>query len=529
MDIKRFSGLMRAAIFVVLAVSPSAGLATDRILKPEDLTRLGNTGPWIAQSAAGFEANPNLPVVDPAETGSEARLLRTLVEQGKSQGFGGILYDNRDRGHSILPRGLFPNLTFLRYDPRIAAQSMDIGLADRILIPNLVVGNSSTALTTGVAPRSLPRLAMTMPGGPALAARNYAINSIYIYPEHRDHDAIDEFPANWPYMIVSQGSSYSDRPFMAAVAMTLAAFSPETRAALLREGLMAPTVQMILRRNLTFVNSRDDYLSAPAHAMVLNGEWLRTGRMIGHAAAIRPDEIPPVVRLNVVQEDFSRLAGLDQRDEHLFTTPSAIARLWRGPQWQRDMIVSAESTVDPNGRDLRFQWTVLTGDPEKVSIEPLDPDGRRARIRLKWQDAFIVPVRGPSDVASRRMSRVDIGVIASNGVNDSAASVISVHFPTHQSRTYTAAPGGQMRLASVDYNAITRKVQFDPVLYWSAPWIDTYEYDAAGTLAGWVRNRGGQITRFDASGNIEGGSAVAYAIKDPSARQPTLGVTEAGN
>ena len=63
----------------------------------------------------------------------------------------------------------------------------------------------------------------------------YTRNNLYIYPEHHDHDpghsgvffpnplnhAIrdegygDLYPTNTPYLIISQGSSGSDQPFMA--------------------------------------------------------------------------------------------------------------------------------------------------------------------------------------------------------------------------------------------------------------------------------------------------------------------------
>ena len=36
---------------------------------------------------------------------------------------------------------------------------------------------------------------MTMNSGPALAFRTYENNHIYVYPEHRDHDAEEHYPA----------------------------------------------------------------------------------------------------------------------------------------------------------------------------------------------------------------------------------------------------------------------------------------------------------------------------------------------
>ena len=507
-----------------LALSGHAVTAADVMLTTKDLRRVGN-GPLIAPDIAGLPADPALAIVDLTDPSAAARQLQGLVSRGLSQGFGGILYENRDRGHSILPRTMFPNLTFLTYDQELKKQRLDYGLAGPILIPALVFGNSSTALTAGNQQRSLVRLAMTTNGGAARAFRDYVANSLYIYPEHKDHDAVDLFPANWPYAIMSQGSSYSDGPFLQAVAMTLAAFPAETRAALLSSGLVAPTVQMILRRNLTLVRTRAHYLSTAAHPTAFSSKWLQPGRMIGHAAALRPEDIPPVVRLKVLGEDFDPGAGLAGRDERLFSTPSAIARIWRSSAWEKQMIVSAEPTVDPNDRDLQFKWVLLRGDPTRVNIEPLDPAGRSARITVSWHDAFAVAPRSPADDIARKSSRVDIGVFAWNGRSDSAPAFISVTFPTHQKRVYEPDAKGSLRLSSVDYDAQQRNQAFDPVLYWSAPWADSFDYGPDGALHGWTRVQGDTSTRFDAVGQLQDGSPVTYSVVESTDHIPTLQAT----
>ncbi len=508
------------AVFAMLALAGGPGRTADLVLTFKDLRRLG-TGPLIAQDVAGLPADPDLPVIDPSATSPEARQLQGLVGRGVSQGFGGILYDNRDRAHSTLSRSLFPNLTFLTYDDDLTKQGLDYGLAGGILIPALVFGNSSTALTSGLRARSQARLAMTVPGGPARGFRDYTANSLYIYPEHRDHDAVDLYPANWPYTLTSQGSSGSDGPFMTAVAMTLAAFPADTRAALEAAGLVAPTVQMILRRNLTLVRTRANYLSPAAHPAVFASEWLQPGRMIGQAAALRPEDIPPLVRLRVVQEGFVNKAGLAGKDEHLFTTPSAIARIWRNLGWRREMIVTAAPTADPNGRDLRFDWVLLRGDPARVRIEPLDPDGLSARITLDWHDSFVVPARGTDD-QPRQSSRVDIGVFAWNGRTDSAPAMISVSFPTHQNRQYRSGPDARMRLVEIDYDAIGRGAYFDPALHWSAPWSDRMAYGPDGGLQGWTRVQGDSRARFDARGDPVAGGRGTYRLDSDPRKLPVL-------
>ncbi|MEO9778894.1 MAG: hypothetical protein ABJH07_26820 [Sedimentitalea sp.] len=508
--LRRVRRLLRPAV-VVLGVWGAGGHAAELTLTLKDLTSFGS-GPKIAQNITGLPADPALPAVDPVDESGAAQQLRGLVARGVSQGFDRILYDNRDRGHSTLAPSRFPNLTFLKYAPELVSGGADYGLAGPILVPSLVFGNSSTAMTSGLHARSLVRHVMTAPGGAARAYRDYVSNSLYMYPEHRDHDALDLYPANWPYTTVSQGSSGSDYPFMDATAMTLASFPADTRAALEENGLIAPTVQMIMRRNLKGVRTQANYLSAIAHPTVFAWERLQPERMIGQAAAMRPEDIPPIVRLKVVEEDFVQSTGLAGLDEHLFTTPSAIARIWRGFAWERQMVVSTAPTVDPNGHVLRFDWVLLRGDPTRVRIEPQGPDGKTARITVNWHDAFVLPPRNGTDGEALETSRVDIGVFAWNGRSDSAPAIISISFPTHQLRTYEAPAEGSARLVSIDYDAQGRGAPYDPRLHWSAPWVDRFNYAADGTLHGWTRTTGEAQEDFDAAGQPADGSGATYQL-----------------
>jgi hypothetical protein len=423
-----------------------------------------------------------LPIIAPSATGEAADLLRHLDAAGEAQGFAGILYDNRDRGHSVLDPALFPRLARLAYGFDLARDGADYGLAGQIHLSPVVFGNSSTAITTGPAPRSLPRFAMTRPGVPETQARLYADNALYIYPEHRDHDADDRFPANWPYTIISQGSSGSDLPFLEAVAMTLAAFPPETFARMQAERVVMPTVQTLLRQNLATLTTPSDYYSGAAHPVVFDASLLRPERMVAAAAAMRPEDIPPVARIRVETEDFSSAAGLAGLDERLFDTPFAVARIWRAPVWEREMILAAD-VPDTDARPVTFTWRMLQGQEDRVSLTPLDPDGRRARLRVQWHDAFAA---GPAE-SPRWMSRIDVGVFAATGEIVGAPAFLSISFPTHEARSYGPLPGGGIGLLSVDYDAANRWAYFDPVLHWTAPWTDQPIRDGAGTITGWTR------------------------------------------
>lgn len=488
--------ILVVAVHLLLVVSPLA--ADTVILNAHDL----------AQTEDGYftarQVTLPVPVTGQDLLGSglpdeASRQLRMLVARGEAQGFAGFVYDNRDRGHSDVSPERFPQLIRLAYDQKLQEQNADYGLAGRILLPTVVLGNSSTAIAGGPLARSLPRLAMTIDDGPAATARLYDRNALYLYPEHRDHDAADRFPANWPYMVISQGSSRSDQPFLEALLLTLAAFTPETFTTLEANGLVAPTLQAILRRNLAPVNRRSDYFTGAAHPVAFDRALLRPGRMVAHAAGMQADAIPPRIEITVIEETFRDAAGLAGLSERLFDTPQAVGRIWRSFDGAQEIVVSAETSRDPNGRALAFTWSILQGDPDLIELEPLGDAGERARIRLRWHDPWEAAVRFGEDASRRALSRVDIGVFADNGAEISAPAILSISFPAHQTRTYAEADLGP-RLVSIDYDARGRDAAYDPLLHWSAPWLDTAIRNADGTLIGWERRQDGKSRRVPPHG-----------------------------
>jgi len=366
---------------------------------------------------------------------------------GRAAGNAGDLYDNRDRGHSALKPEAFPQLAHVAYSPEARAAELDYGLQDKLLFDRPAIGNSSTAVTGGVLWRSLPRLAMTEADGtgPLRLWQNTQGNALYVYPAHKDWtpERGDLFPANTPYVLVSHGSSGSDKPFLEALALTLAAFRPDTKERLVQEHLLVPTVQMIFRRSLRHVTSREAYLSGDAHPAAFEGASINPARMVSLAQSIAPDAIPPEVRITVTAEDLGT-EGVDffgaGLSEQLFDTPGAVARIWRSQAATRTMTVSAAATRDPNGRKLDFHWRLLQGDPEKVTITP-SADGTSATIALAWHDPFTISEDNPIET-----SRVDVGVFASNGVHDSAPAIVSWYFPPTEKRRIETGPDGVPRL-----------------------------------------------------------------------------------
>lgn len=476
-----------------------------------------------------FPARPGGAVLGPGPKTAARDLLTEHVRRGRAAGNGGDLYDNRDRGHSRLSARDHPQVTATAYSAAAQAAEVDYGLADRILFDRPTFGNSSTAITAGPYWRSLPRQAMTEPdgAGPMRLWQTAAANATYVYPAHKDfgEEQGDLFPANTPYVLVSRGSSGSDQPFLEALAMILAALKPETKAKAAEAGMLNSTVQMVFRRSLQNVRSRESYFSADAHPAAFEAWQINLARMVSLAQSIRPGDLPAEARIRVVEEDLGTEgvdffgAGLSER---LFDTPQAVARIWRSTRGRRSMVLSAEDSRDANGRALKFEWRLLQGDPDKVTIEPLDGGGR-ARVTIDWHEPF--PISKDNPVKS---SRVDIGVFANNGVHDSAPAILSWAFPSQETRVYAPGPDGAPRIVSVDYaDPAKAAVYADPLLYPRADWRDAYRYAADGTPLGWTRVRGGAETVFGPDG-ARAETGAGGLLRYPLAPRPdgTLAVEE---
>ena len=517
---------------------PGAALAQDaEKAPPESGPMVAEDGKVLVRRAALTRDGPggrllarvrlperNAPVLGEEATGTAARRLRRLVHEGRAAGNHGDLYENRDRGHSRLSAAAHPQLTHVRYDGASYKAGLHYGLADQVIFDAPVIGNSSTAMTKGPFWRSLPRLALTRPNGPGRLYQNYLAGQIHVSPEHRDHDPSrgDLIPAATPFFVVSEGSSGSDRPHLGALAMILAAFTPETKAYLREAQLLAPTVQMVFRRGLDLVRGREGYRSGVAHLSAVRDKQINLARMVELANALTPDTVPPMVRLAVLSETRSTQgvdyfgAGLDER---LFDTPAAIARIWRSHVARRSMVVSVEATRDLQGRSPDFAWRVLRGDPARTQVEPLDASGLRARITIDWQAPR--PVPGLSNILS---DRVDIGVFASIGDHDSMPGLISVLLPHHETRAYGTGPDGEPRIESRDFR-LPEEGYADPLLFPRADWRDVYRYDASGRLAGWDRETPDGPLRFDAAGRLITGTGpvpVRHVIDRPEGEAPRL-------
>ncbi|MGL4550315.1 MAG: hypothetical protein ACRC33_03935 [Gemmataceae bacterium] len=395
---------------------------------------------------------------DPSPVG---QLLRRWHAAGTAAGNAGVWYDNRDREHSTLDVRVWPQLRKVKYSEDEVKARRDWALATAVR-PHVTFGNSSTsANVTGGG--SNPRTAYTLPGGLAMLAKQYRGNNLYIYPEHRDHDPGrsgigeiakhsdhdpgrngvgpggeegygDLYPTNTPYLIISQGSSGSDHPFMRAIPFTLAAFRPEVKKLLVEKGLLMPTLQHILRATSKALRRPEDYATGLAHPSVFQGTNVDALAMAQMAHGMTAETVPPLAVLKVIEEE-SPVNGRDyfdlaDRTEKLADTAHAVARVWRGVADTRRVVLSASGSEDVGGKELAFRWVVLRGDEKRITITPRGKGDVEAEVLLKHHPRR--PVAPGSAVGS---NRIDIGLFADNGKSVSAPAFFTYFLLDDEERT----------------------------------------------------------------------------------------------
>jgi hypothetical protein len=373
--------------------------------------------------------------------GNVANILRKWYSEGTAAGNVGDWYDNRDRGHSNLRMSFYPQLQKVTYTSEQLRHRQDWG-AQRIILPHVTFGNSSTSAHPERG-GSIPRNYYTRTQGLEFLFGQYIRNNLYIYPEHHDHDPGrngiggygDLYPTNTPFLVISQGSSGSDKPFMRAIPQVSAAFRPEVKAKLIKAGMLMPTLQMILRMNNKNISGRKEYLSGKAHPTVFSGKNLDVLAMVKMAHEITIDTLPPIALLEVVREEREMVTGKDFFDpgasEKLCDTPIAIARVFRGSDYQRKMVVRVSEKGDVNNRPLTFHWIVLRGDNSRIRIRKLKDDGSLVELTVPYHQRR--PITPSSAMES---SRVDIGVFTHNGKYFSPPSFITFFSLDNEARTY---------------------------------------------------------------------------------------------
>ena len=367
------------------------------------------------------------------------RMLNAWAKEKSAAGLKLIQYENRDGQHSPLKAWQYPGLKTIEPSEEDKKLGRDKGAAFTVR-SDPTVGNCSMAAHP-TAGGSLARLYYTQNGGLPFLNQQYLSNNLFIYPEHLDHDIGgngvggwgDLYPANSACTIISQGSSFSDQPFVNAVLCTIAAFDPDVLTTLIRKRILMPTVQAIFRQSNKMVKTEADYFTGKAHPVVFEGSQLDEEKMVIAAHTMTRAAIPPVVLLKIVSEsdakngrNFFEKPGVDS--EKLGDTATAIARVFRSNEPAREIVVSTNGPPDVLGRPNRLECRLLRGDPTLVKIESTGTPGE-IKIRVKWHMPMITET-------GIRSHRVDIGVFANNGVSTSAPAFITFYMLPNEVRSY---------------------------------------------------------------------------------------------
>ena len=213
--------------------------------------------------------------------------------------------------------------------------------------------------------------------------------------------------------------------------------------------------------------------------------------MVRMANALTPEQIPPLVTLRTLKDAQTEpgVDYFDMRPEGLFDTPFAIARVVRGVGRTRSMTIGAAAAPQPSPGTV-YHWVVLQGDPEKVKIQPLKPDGSQVTVTVAYHGVYR-PKGADGLPTTLQTSRVDLGCFVKHGSYYSAPSMVSFYYLPNEERLYR--DDGQIQ--SVDYTNSAHRYA-DPLLTMQKGWKDLYTHNAQGQLTGWYRRRAGPPERF---------------------------------
>ncbi|MBO5647175.1 MAG: tetratricopeptide repeat protein [Kiritimatiellae bacterium] len=257
----------------------------------------------------------------------------------------GDLYVNRDGNHSVLARKGFPGITPVSFDAACAAKGIGLDFPN-MFFSHPVFGNCSRALVAGPMWRSLPRALMTSERYRLRHIEKfYFSNQVWVFPAVFDCSPAgtngDVFASVAPYWIVTQGKSWSDQYYLRAALEISRSLKRDVKKAIVAKGLLAPTVQMILRKSLLTVKTPEDYLSALAHPTAFPANGLDVARLKKMAQEMTAEDIPPAAKIESVAFS-SLLSGDSIKGELTYATSAAWGIVLRRPDSERSFIIRAK-------------------------------------------------------------------------------------------------------------------------------------------------------------------------------------------
>ena len=305
----------------------------------------------------------------------------------------GDLYMNRDNNHSTLRRDEFPGLTRVTLDSEGTNRMMHMSIPN-IVFPYPAFGNASLAMTRGPYWRSLSRALLTGESSRlGLMTKLYLSNQTWIFPSNADTAPVgtngDVFASIAPYWMTTAGRSWSDLPYLRAALEASRSLDRKVKAAIVARGLLAPTVQTLIRKSLRGVRSEADYTSARAHPTALPPGGVETNRLVAAARALTEDAVPPLAAVAVAPGPVK--------------VPSTQPELTYGTAFAWAFVLRAEDTVRT--------FDVTASGAEEYAFVQTHGRGVEVRIERTALNAarIVIDRRGMSPT-----NRVDISVFGRN-------------------------------------------------------------------------------------------------------------------
>ena len=355
------------------------------------------SGPLAAVDATGVFGKPV--VLSEQNLGwdfdSGSFVANLKLAAGTSEPSVGDLYMNRDGRHSQLNLNGFPGITEVRLDAKGRAGGQDRSFPN-MLFPYPTFGNASLAITAGPYWRSLPRAMMTTESATlGRMVKFYLSNQIWVFPSHADTAPVgtngDVFASIAPYWLTTAGRSYSDQPYLRAALEASRSFNPQVKAEIVKRGLLAPTIQALIRKSLKGVTNEVEYLSAKAHPTALPPGGPDLPRLRAAAKAMTAEAIPPLAAVAVEPAPVRQRIAIPE-----LTYASAFA-------WA--FVLRADEQI------RQFTITARGAETFAAAVTHGDVGGESVRISTVRPNVFMVTV--DKSVLSPT-NRVDITVVGRN-------------------------------------------------------------------------------------------------------------------
>ena len=375
-----------------LGFRDSIAIGSDEDLKPlagerrfEELTALADRlagkpvlfGPLSAVPADG-QAGSTITIGEQNLSWDlDAGCFAAKVAIGGADGPGnaGDIYLNRDGGHSALKTDEFPGLTKISLDSACREHHIDMGVPN-MSFPYPVFGNCSLAIVGGPMWRSMPRALMTSEAGRmGLMQRFYLSNQVWVFPAVYDIAPVgtngDVFASVAPFWISTQGRSWSDLYYLKAALEVSRSMKPDVKRLVVEDGLLAPTVQTIIRKSLKGVRTEDDYLTSKAHPTAFPQNGLDLNRLKSLSASLAPDAIPPLAPIKGVA--FAGNGGKPYPGELTYAGKFACAFVLRAPERRRGFVVVAAG-------DDEYAFAAVHDERGAAKVERTAPNAAKIDI-----------------------------------------------------------------------------------------------------------------------------------------------------